>query len=264
MEGGKSLTTSFFSEQDSATCSWPDSSETDQTILREWENSFYAYEPNRSALLKLAPSKEDTLGSRESNMDLLNMVKHNLLVVSSHITIPHLFFFTNKAGIALHMAGTKSCLEKCPEKGIVYGTAFALQNSGINAISVAILSHKKITVIRGREHTLDLFSNWNCVCAPISIQGKTVGFLDLSFSSQAGLSFAVPMLINIVSTIEGKMKSYVRSFDAENISALLRSYSLTPRELEIGFAWLENQTTGEIAITLGIKEQTVRTFIKKI
>jgi len=174
---------------------------------------------------------------------------------------PILLLMTTANGRVIYYGGTPSAVSKIEEDGLHIGSSFSIEHAGINAIS---LCHhvKQTVVVQGAEHSLSEFSNWNCLCTPIMVDGDMLGMLDLSFDHLTNIAFAVPLLLQMVNQITDL-------YSLEKTSEGLReekfnAYSFTKREKEIAVAWLENKTVPEIASELTISEQTVRTFIKKI
>lgn len=195
---------------------------------------------------------------------LIQAFEQALQVESPIYDWPHLLLVTDKRGGVLAMGGSPEVLENSKRIGICAGTRFDLQHAGLNAISMAI-KLRQPTFVRGEEHDLRLFKDWSCLCTPISVDGETLGYLDVSFpykGSDPGTEVTlVELYLNVLK--EGLAKKCPRRH-RNALYKQFKEYGLSPREKEIAYYWALNQGGLQIAELLGITESTVRSVIKKI
>lgn len=200
---------------------------------------------------------------KESMGSLLSVVKSEWDKLFKHFSKPYLFIFTDTSGVVHEMKGTEGVVNKLEEYNIGEGTCFSLAYAGINGISLAMEVQKPSLVI-GKEHYLELFSKWSCVCQPILINGEILGYLDLSTHSEEDFTWAFVLLGKLVVDIEEKYLKNDPLRKQKEIVESLRKCGLSSREVEIAWRWLNNQSTIQIAEELYIAEGTVRNHIKKV
>lgn len=189
---------------------------------------------------------------------IVSIVDVSVLPLSQSITVPHFFVFASEDLVIIKLYGTESVVRELKSVGVSPGISLDMHTAGINAISVCKAMDNSSVVI-GREHTLELFSGWACVCSPINTNQGVIGFLDLSFHCSIDTTFSVPMLKQMARDIAARITALSRT-EAPSFPGC----QLTERETEVAMAWLENCTVPEIASKCGIKESTVRTYLKNI
>ncbi|CAM3712924.1 LuxR C-terminal-related transcriptional regulator [Marinicrinis lubricantis] len=192
---------------------------------------------------------------------LLRFVSQEISVFAPTILKPHFYMLTDTTGMMLRTYGNSVILEKLVSIGMLEGASFQLEHAGINAVAASIHTGH-ISVVRGEEHTLHIFSDWMCICGPITNGARIVGYLDFSMHKDEDASLAAAILYRIISDIEKRLQYFDDTMNARKHK--LTQYSLTPREAEVAARWLANNTTAQIAADLFISEETVRTYIKKI
>ncbi|OCT11169.1 hypothetical protein A8709_05665 [Paenibacillus pectinilyticus] len=184
--------------------------------------------------------------------------KKEIQSVSTSIPFIHLFILTNTNGVVIHMEGAEPLLHALEQYKVVPGCSFDLHAAGINAISLAM--HTGITsVVEGGNHSLEMFSDWTCICQPIRVNGEIIGYLDLSMKEGLEVSFACILLERLVNSL-------TRDPDEkkEILNKKFETYKLTSREKEVAYAWLHNQSALQISFNMGIAEGTVRNMLKKV
>lgn len=201
----------------------------------------------------------------QTNRDVSLMVvaKEEIDALSKTISNPHLIIYTNQNGVALEFTGPANIVNTLESANVGKGTCFALEHAGINAISLS-MQLERLVAVQGLEHSLTFFSKWSCMCSPINLGNELRGYLDISVSLTENLSFVASLLKRLISDIESRMMLA----DPMSRHALIYEhfdlFSLTNREKEIGFGWLQNQSALQISIALGISEATVRHTLKKV
>lgn len=179
------------------------------------------------------------------------------------VSIPYLFVFADSDGTVLDYSGTDSLIRFFERHRVINGTSLAMKNAGINAVALS-MELQSLSVVIGTEHRNRLFSEFACVCSPISMRNGILGYLGLGFHSLHEVTFAIPLIERIAKNIEDKIPQKDPTIQKERIYALFGQYRLTNREKEIAYGWLENKNVPEIADMYDISQNTVRTYIKKI
>lgn len=172
---------------------------------------------------------------------------------SANLLEPHVFIITDCMGVVLQIIGTDRVIESMAIDGMTCGVPFDVYHAGINAISFAMFVGTT-AIVQGKEHSLAAFSSWVCACRPIFVQGqnKVIGYLDVSLQYPSSPALMASLL------------DYVMKDERRGLSASLSAYSLTARETEIAFYWLDHATVGDISEKLHISENTVLQFIANI
>ncbi|GMR67068.1 helix-turn-helix transcriptional regulator [Bacillus sp. MN7755] len=192
------------------------------------------------------------------NMDQpLSIIHDELEYLSNYITCPHSFIFSGPHGYVLSVLNIKNNMD------VEVGTSFNTLHIGVNAIGIAKETNK-ISIVVGREHTSNLFWRYSCVCTPIQVCNRTIGFLNLTFPKMEDPTFAIPMMKQLSKNIEGKLIKLCPVFQKEEIFTKFNNYNMTSREKEIAYEWLNNSSCEEIACINSISIHTVRTHVKRI
>ncbi|MEC0227510.1 helix-turn-helix transcriptional regulator [Paenibacillus alba] len=194
---------------------------------------------------------------------LIVVAKEEVDSLSKTISNPHLIIFTNLKGVALAFTGPENIVNILESVNVGLGTSFALEHAGINAISLS-MQLDALVAVQGLEHSMTFFSKWNCMCSPIKLGNELRGFLNISVSLAENLSFVASLLKRLISDIESRMMLADPMSKQALIYEHFDLFSLTKREKEIGFGWLQNQSALQISLALGITEATVRHTLKKV
>ncbi|MDQ6422286.1 hypothetical protein RB620_22925 [Paenibacillus sp. LHD-117] len=177
---------------------------------------------------------------------------------------PAMFMVTAAEGTVISMSGQADLLRRMEEEhNLGLGTVFNLQKSGVNAITVA-RELKRWVFLKGSEHELQLFARWSCFCSPIHQDERIVGYLDLSFADEEDHVLFASIFDFTLRGIEEGLRQQSPDARKESVMERLREYKLTPRELEIGYLWLMNNSVRSIAEKLVLTEGTTRLVIKKV
>jgi DNA-binding CsgD family transcriptional regulator len=188
--------------------------------------------------------------------------KQTVEPLSKSLLMPHLFLLLTPDARVVDFEGTSNITDNVHALGLYKGGSLHVNHAGINAASLCQQT-KKLSVVKGNQHTLDKFSNCYCLCTPIMNQGSIVGMLDLTFDVSYQTHFAIPLLVQAKQGIEQQLKPGL-TVEQQKIFSDFDQYKLTPREKQIGYDWLENKTVQYISAKYKISELTVRTFIKRI
>ncbi|MEK0315006.1 LuxR C-terminal-related transcriptional regulator [Cohnella sp. 56] len=194
---------------------------------------------------------------------LIRCTLSEILKWENLIPVPHLFLLTDTEGIAIYIHSRQELREALNQVGLMEGVSFSRERLGINGVSMA-MEQQAIVAVREREHELEVFWPFNCLCVPIRDGRKVVGYLDLSFSHRHEIEFAVPILLRIVDKIEGGLSGAPSENGKLRLFELFDQHGLTPREKEAAYGWLCNYSVLRIAEEMKITEGTVRNMIKKV
>ncbi|MWC27775.1 hypothetical protein [Paenibacillus sp. MMS18-CY102] len=150
---------------------------------------------NHSGAYADKPRFDEALARSEKHIQLfLEEIKS----VEGTISYPYLFLWNSPEGILLHSSCPPSMTEIPRQAGLVPGLLMDKHVLGLNAISLAMETGRTV-VVRGDEHTVNLFVLWNCVCCPVRAgeAGEIVGYLDISFDFMYDPGFVVPLLSHL-------------------------------------------------------------------
>jgi transcriptional regulator of acetoin/glycerol metabolism len=224
----------------------------------------FARQKRKSAVVLFRPEEEQVWQERRSRNELLiQVVRHEIGRWGGLIPVPHLFLLADEEGVAIHLDCPEEMGNPLRESGLREGVHFSLGHLGINGISMAI-ERQTVVVVRGQEHDVELFQALNCLCIPIRTNGKSVAYLDMSFSHQHNIEFAIPILLRIVERIERRLGVDVSEGSKTRLFGAFERFKLTPREMEAAYGWLRGSSALRIAEEMGITEGSVRNLIKKV
>ncbi|GFN31578.1 hypothetical protein PCURB6_18380 [Paenibacillus curdlanolyticus] len=136
------------------------------------------------------------------NISYLGAFRSETQSLESAFSHPYLFIWTDVHGMLLATACPPSMIEITQKSGVVPGLRMEKKVLGLNAVSLAMETGRAV-VVRGEEHTINLFALWNCVCCPVRAgqTGPIVGYLDISFDVMHEPGFVVPLLTHVASKI---------------------------------------------------------------
>ncbi|MGN7456990.1 helix-turn-helix transcriptional regulator [Paenibacillus pasadenensis] len=174
---------------------------------------------------------------------------------------PHLFLYADEAGVVRHIQGESRLTSRLGEAGLRAGASLAREQAGRNAVALAMATGR-LSVVEGLEHDKRAFGALSWICSPLRREARTSGYVALGSPPSGELAFRVPLLQQLARSVEGRTER--AASDPDTVQKRLEEHRLTFREMQVAGDWLEGLTVEEIADRLGIAEQTVRTFIKKI
>jgi transcriptional regulator of acetoin/glycerol metabolism len=243
---------------------WTCINDVDSSTVAAWNHIFVDSGVDAS-LTKLKHRLTTSEAKREivKHAKLVSLVREEVNYITSNLTQSHLFILTDQIGMTLNLYGTEAIMETLESVNLGTGTSFALEHTGINGISMAMQLEETV-VVQGKEHHLQLFSGWGCICMPIRVGVEIKAYLDLSFKADMDVTFAVPLLEQVVRRVECQLANNCPEVKRAQVYALFDQYQLTCREKEIGFLWLSNETVEDIASKLHISIGTVRTVFKRV
>ena len=197
------------------------------------------------------------------NERLIQIARHEIGRWDGLLPVAYFFLLADEEGYAIHLHCPSELSRPLQKAGLREGVCFSLLHLGINGISMA-MERQTIVAVRGQEHDVELLHSLNCLCVPIRSKDQTVGYLDMSFSRQHEIEFAIPILLQIVDKIERKLSDDAEEKGKQRLFEVFDQYRLTAREKEAAYGWLRNYSALRIAEEMGITEGTVRNLIKKV
>lgn len=244
---------------------WTILSDVDLNSINEWKHVFLltgltSQTPKLKKRFEIQPS--------EQMEQLINIVRETLIHIEKSMCIPHVFIFTDHLGVVHHISGSNDVLNSLEKHNIGVGTPFALEFAGINAISMA-MQLKDTIVLQGNEHSLNIFSQWSCVCCSIRMEHKVYGYLDLSFHVDddeiLAITLAVTILTRIVKDLKYQLEK-ISNLESRKLTFFEKCdiYELTNKEKEIAYYWFEGYNRNQLSKLLYISSDTVKSHIRNI
>ncbi|WP_379157380.1 LuxR C-terminal-related transcriptional regulator [Paenibacillus sp. sgz5001063] len=195
---------------------------------------------------------------------MVSSMRAEMVAISQFIPIPYVVFLADEEGWILDLiCSSRSLQENMDHAGLGAGINLSKRYSGLNAVSLA-MEMNLIGVVRGMEHTDASFQSWNCVCAPLSLDGGTLGYVDISFDSKQPIDFAIPFVQQLADNVAYKRMVNNASLQKFRLDMVLSKYKLTAREKEVAALWLTDKSALHISSALGISEGSVRNVVKSI
>jgi DNA-binding CsgD family transcriptional regulator len=109
-----------------------------------------------------------------------------------------------------------------------------------------------------------MFKEWNCVCAPIKVDGVICGFIDISFEAHRPIGFSILFIKQLSEKIVLKLKERSPKLMEYRFQEKCDLYGLSPREREVAYHWSLKKGALQISYDLNVKEGTVRNIVKNI
>lgn len=190
---------------------------------------------------------------------LLSAFSASITLVREHISGEYLFLLTDNEGKLTAMDYCPDMEESIRNSPIRIGLDFSEENCGVNAISEA-MSAKGPVYLTPEQHESPYFSSWHCFATPLIVEGKMVGYLDVSTINEEmkGELIAIAKLISIY-----MLDCYAKAAPARELG-LGTEPVLSKRQLDVLKLISEGQTVKSIALKLLIKESTVNHHKKVI
>lgn len=235
-------------------------------LKKEQLDSFYSSK-SRGSLnhqKKSLPMFSESMTDSIYHKVMITSLHNEMLKIRKYISIDFAVFLTDNTGriIDIHLS-SPAIKEELDKAGLAVGTSLAKHSLGLNAVSLAA-EINSIAVVKGKEHTSPLFSDWNCVCSPLYSEGDTQGYVDISFYKEQQIELAIPLMLQIAENVSGKWMKSNPELQLFKLQLVLDEYSLTGREKDVAQMWLAEKSALYISNELGISEGTVRNVIKSI
>lgn len=214
--------------------------------------------PNRVYFEQRKPDDNSAcLGQDEFVQHVLNSLK----ALSEFIPATHLFSLVRTCGTLHTRCGSEDAIHWATHHNYSPGTPLTMENIGIHAVSIAILTGQP-AIVAGYQHSMLLFQGSTSMCRPVFFDDQLIGYLGLSFLTHIDYLFAIPLLEQVVQKIESDLIHSRHQMDT--VQNLMGQCKLTKREKEIAVLWFDNLQRYEIAQTLCLSEETVRSHIRNI
>lgn len=243
---------------------WMKFAEVEGALRDQWDRTFKLSGMQASTTVFIV--RGDFLEQKkllERNDHLIQTVRGLVADIPPYSAQIHIFMLTDHKGRVIDVIGDEETLTLLDNSNVGTGTSFALEHAGVNAVSFSMETERMVAV-EGSEHHLKMLSDWTCVCAPIKSGSETIAYLDISFGSGTDVSFAALLLGQIIKRVDSALRRRSPDIQKEKLFERFGEFGLTPREKEVGFRWLNNEPTAQIAAELFISEGTVRNMIKKV
>lgn len=190
---------------------------------------------------------------------LLSAFSASITIVREHISGEYLFLLTDNEGKLTAMDYCPDMEESIRNSPIRLDLVFSEENCGVNAISEAMRVQGPV-YLTPEQHESPFFRNWHCFATPLVVEGKLVGYLDVSTINEEmkGELIAIAKLISI-----HMLDSYAKAAPARE-AGISAEQILSERQLDVLKLISEGQTVKSIALKLHIKESTVNHHKKVI
>lgn len=234
-------------------------------IIHEWKRQLPHINFNQHMTKLLYGSNHIVEGEEMERTfrELLTATEFVTRETSSYITEPHLFVITDREANIMKLFTTPHKIRQLEQINFKAGSSLSLENAGINGVSFAMKMNQTV-VIQGHEHDLQLLSQWTCICAPIKHNDETIAYLDLSIHADKDVSFAVPILNQMVRKIEESLTKKIPTTKKALFKSILKNYNLTQRETDVALLLIDNMSHEHIAKKLFISVETIRTHSRKV
>ncbi|WP_410512561.1 LuxR C-terminal-related transcriptional regulator [Paenibacillus sp. BR2-3] len=195
---------------------------------------------------------------------MIASIRREMVKISRFISISFVVFLTDEEGNILDLVCSSPDMQEDMNKaGLSHGVCLSKLYSGLNAVSLA-MEMNCIGVVRGEEHSDSVFKNWNCVCAPLHLDGAVRGYVDISFNRGQQIEFAIPFVQQLAENVTDKWMGRNSDLQQYRLEANLQHYKLTAREKEVACLWLLERSALYISNALGISEGTIRNMVRSI
>ena len=238
-------------------------------LKEEQMNSFQPNTPNNkdiqgsSPILSLASLPDDELKFLYQKA-MITSIRREMVKICEYISLSFVVFLTDDIGNILDLVCSSSEMQEDMNKaGLGTGVCLSKMSSGLNAVSLA-MEMECIGVVRGEEHSDATFKDWNCVCAPLYLDGVVRGYVDISFSRGQHIEFAIPFMQQIAENVARKWMDKNSELQQSRLEISFHNYKLTARERDVAHLWYQEKSALHISNTLGISEGTVRNMVKNI
>ncbi|AGB41857.1 transcriptional activator of acetoin/glycerol metabolism [Halobacteroides halobius DSM 5150] len=138
------------------------------------------------------------------------------------------FLLTDPEGILLQIKGKQETKSQIEELAIKLGVSFAEKSSGTNAISMAMLLKEPVYMMP-EQHYCDFPKVLYCFAFPLGIDGKLVGYLDVSTIEEE----LKGELVVIARLLRYKMNAEYKKMKDKQLKRQSEDLELTDKQMEI-------------------------------
>lgn len=232
-------------------------------VLKQWEERIRSVGLCRDKQIFPRISSTRLQEKIAQQSTLIQVLSNEIKAIEETLQAAHFFIIVDTSGVILKLQGNDDILQRIDMLNIGPGTSVMVEHSGYNAIAVA-METGMIALVQGKEHTLNLFHSWNCICSPIRVKGTIQAYVNLTFPVEIDPTFAVPLLQHIARMTEKRLQTDGINTGHEIVYKTFETYQLTGRQKEVAYAWLQGYTYTQIAQSLYISIHTVRTILKTV
>ncbi|MDQ0192126.1 LuxR C-terminal-related transcriptional regulator [Paenibacillus wynnii] len=237
-------------------------------LKEEQRCSFQPYEANNKGIYDSSPLHTPTLPEDDIKSiyqkAMILSIRQEMVKICEYISLSFVVFLTDENGNILDLVCSSLDMQEDMNKaGLGAGVSLSKLYSGLNAVSLA-MEMNCIGVVRGEEHSDSTFKDWNCVCAPLQLDGIVRGYVDISFNRGQQIEFAIPFIKQIAENVTQKWMNRNSEIQQSRLEVSFHEYKLTAREKDVAHLWIQEKSALHISSMLGISEGTVRNVVKSI
>lgn len=203
--------------------------------------------------------KGEALQSRlAENRPLIGAFQSSVKRISGLVTGNSLFLLTDPEGVLLEETGNKQIQHQGKKSMIETGMFFTEESSGTNAIAIALRLRQPVYLLP-EHHYCDFLKKWYCFAAPLCIDKKVVGCLDVSTIEQS----MKRELIAIVKLLADRIIEERKEI-AEEMQGLNSELELTDNQVVVLQLLARGLTEEAVAKEMCLSLDTVKYHKKKI
>ena len=193
----------------------------------------------------------------KKNMTLIVTFKNVVGNILKSLKGKYIFLLTDDEGYLLDTM--------CHEKILCHinfdcsiGISFTEEAIGTNAISMA-MKLKRSVYLEPQYHYCDILKKWHCIAAPIIVDEKIIGYLDVS-TIERDMTEEMNVVVELLSDkIANEYKNCLKNSELVN-----KNIDFTDKQIKILIMLAKGYKELTISRELGIKPVTVKYHKKKI
>jgi DNA-binding CsgD family transcriptional regulator len=187
----------------------------------------------------------------KQNKTLIAVFAKCISDIKQYLTGSFLFLLTDAHGVLLTMDYSKNLKSIVRHSPIRLGMYFTEKSCGVNALSEAMSCSGPI-YLKPEQHEHPYFQTWHCFSTPLTIDGKNIGFLDVSTVNEDMKTELIAITKLLPEHLLSAYRNKILSQDEEHCSI-----NLTDRQLHVLKLIAQGHTVKSIALKMKIKECTV-------
>lgn len=161
-----------------------------------------------------------------------------------------LLFLCDSRGFIIDLVSSPEIIQWCFNRGIMLGSCLDYYSFGTNSISMAIYGNAPVVII-GDEHYCDVMKTWSCIASPIRVDGKAIGYIDIS----SGVHDDLVQLTAVVELMAEMIKSKIISVNIKRSEKIFSGEENSQVAVAAEPAVGENHPKGEECHPAGYKNE---------
>lgn len=206
-------------------------------------------------------NEEDLKIRLNENMVLINVFNNCVENILKQIKGEYIFLLTDDEGNLLDIRCNDKAYSYIDKSCFNIGMSFKEESLGTNAISMA-MRLKEPVYLMPQDHYCDILKKWYCIAAPLIINEKIMGYLDVSTIEHSMADEMVVFTELLAYQIENEYKERFRNKESSNI------IKLSKEQLKVLKLIVRGYKDSAIAHELKISTNTVnyhkRNIFKKL